>query len=182
MNKLSLILNPLAIFGVISLTYSAGLAETQNNNSSQPQFICQSQTTPPKTLAIINGQTETLITWYQEYLLPGESASEICQSVAKKLQKRYESQQPSLFAYEPIKNKNQWDVCLVTQKGQKCTETDSELLFSLNNDFKTPATCVLQNTFPDDCPPKIRTRGTILSVPGGQGYSPRWFTQFFQQR
>jgi hypothetical protein len=182
-SKLSVSLTPVLIASLLSLNPAAGWSQSKETSAAtsempQPQFICQTEQTPPVTVALMEGETEMIATWYADYLLPDASPEEICQDVAEKLQQRYDNQQPSFFAYEPMKAEKRWDVCLVSQEGQKCTEEGSEILFSLNsNKFKDPAGCILKNTQPSRCRPI--TRGSVLSVPGGQGYSPRWLNQIF---
>ncbi|MGK7932749.1 MAG: COP23 domain-containing protein [Microcystaceae cyanobacterium] len=183
MSQLSLSLNPILIASLLSLIPSAGWSQTPETSPSSseifsPQFICQTEQTPPVTVVQMDKETQIIATWYSDYLLPDASPEQICQDVAQRLQNRYESQQPSFFAYEPIEAEKRWDVCLVAQEGQKCTEEGSEVLFSLNsNKFKDPASCILKNTQPNRCRPI--TRGSLLSVPGDEGYSPRWLNQIF---
>ncbi len=180
MRKLSLIYSIILATHFIPLSSSFGLSQPSTDVASQPQFICQTQQTPPVTVAIIDGQTEILASWYSDYLLEDQSAEQVCQEFAQKLQQRYDKKLPSLLAYEPIQSENRWEVCLVKEVGQKCTEENSELLFSLNDQFHKPADCILQNTQPSECLPKNRTIGSVLSVPGGQGYSPSWLNYFFR--
>ncbi|MGK7943387.1 MAG: COP23 domain-containing protein [Microcystaceae cyanobacterium] len=141
--SLSLSLPPVLIASLVSL--SPSVAWSQTAEMSKLQFICQSEQTPPTTVAQMDGGTEVLVTWYSEYLLKNTSPAQICQEVAQTLQNRYERQQPSLFAYE--KSMTHWDVCLVSKEGQICTE--DEVLFSLNDKYHhEPTNCILANKPP----------------------------------
>ena len=127
MSNLSLSLTPVLIASLVSLIPS--LVWSQTEEMPQLQFICQSEQTPPMTVIQMDGQTEVIATWYS----------------AQKLQQRYERQQPSLFASELIRSARLgfqgWDVCLVSEEGQRCTEESSEVLFSVSGNYR----CILEN-------------------------------------
>lgn len=133
----------------------------------KPTFICVEEANPPMTLAYDpeSNDYKPVMSWYKDYLLAGESATEVCQSVADKLQERYDAQQPSFLAYQKIQDQDRWEICVAPEEGQECSATGSEVLFSLNSEFKSPTECVMMQTEPTNCAPNIRTRGTVLSVP-----------------
>ncbi|MGK7943384.1 MAG: COP23 domain-containing protein [Microcystaceae cyanobacterium] len=178
MSNLSLSLTPVLIASLVSFTPSVALSQTEEMSQTQPQFICQSEQTPPQTVAKMDGETDVVVTWYSEYLFADASPTQICQEVAQTLQQRHKRQQPSSFAYEAVNSKERLDVCLVSEEGQKCTE--DEALFSLNYNYEEPANCLLENTPPTNCKQRRRTRGGVLSVPSA-GYSPNWFNRFFSR-
>jgi hypothetical protein len=164
----------LVLSGIALGTTSASLSQT--NAKEKLSFVCATNTNPPTTFAYRQGEVTLtpLFSWYSEYLLPGNSASELCKSVAQKLQSKYNQGQKYFLAYEKINDS--WKVCLVSKEGGKCTSDKSEELFSLNSTYQAPK-CVMENTEPKSCPPtppSIGYRGPLLSVPGGR-YKPAWW-------
>jgi hypothetical protein len=139
------------------------------------QVICDTTSNPPLTVLKRGTEMVPLLSWYDNYLMPQDSAVERCQSVAKKLQAKYQQSQPALLAYQQVKN--EWQVCLVSQTGDDCTAANSEMLFSLNAAFKAPE-CVMEGISPQRCPVNLVTRGPVIRVPGGT-YKPSWWVFLF---
>lgn len=136
-------------------------------------ITCDTQSNPPKTAIQESPKAEMkpILSWYANYLMPQDSAEGICQDVAQKLRDRYRQNVPTFLTYQQIKN--EWQVCFVSNEGDTCDATDSELLFKLNAAFKAPL-CVMENTSPSDCPLNPVVRGPLMIVPGGT-YKPAWW-------
>jgi hypothetical protein len=144
---------------------------SQQSLESEMTFVCASQTEPPTMYSYTPGKVNLtpLISWYQDYLLPNQSAAEVCQQVAAKLQSQYQQGQKKFFTTE--QRENQTVVCLVSQKNQTCSSDNSEELFSVNPNYD--ATCVLDNRQPLECMAIGRTRG-VSSIPDSP-YMPSWW-------
>lgn len=167
-----------------ALTIALGITETfaQATPQSKMTFSCNLTSDPPITLANLpdNANPIPMITWYSEYLLPENSAKELCQKVAETLQEKYNQQQNNLFATGQETNRN--IICLVSSEGEKCNSNQSQELFSVQPEYDPR--CVMDNIAPgecgqyicklDDIPPLACTnRGTVLAIPGGK-YKPSW--------
>ncbi len=154
-------------------TTALAATESYSQQSSKPEmtFVCASQTEPSTMYAYTPGKVNLtpLISWYQDYLLPNQSAAEVCQQVAAKLQSQYQKGQKKFFATE--QRENQTVVCLVSQQNQTCNSDNSEELFSVNPNYD--ATCVLDNRKPLECMAISRTRG-VSSIPDSP-YMPSWW-------
>jgi hypothetical protein len=144
---------------------------SQQPSESKMTFVCASQTEPPTMYGHTPGKVNLtpLISWYQDYLLPNQSAAEVCQQVAAKLQSQYQQGQKKFFTTE--QRENQTVVCLVSQENQTCSSNNSEELFSVNPNYD--ATCVLDNRQPLECMAIGRTRG-VSSIPDSP-YMPTWW-------
>lgn len=144
---------------------------SQQNSESEMMFVCASQTEPPTMYAHTPGKVNLtpLISWHQDYLLPNQSAAEVCQQVAAKLQSQYQQGQKKFFTTEQRENRTV--VCLVSQQNQTCSSSNSEELFSVNPNYD--ATCVLDNRQPLECMAIGRTRG-LSSIPDSP-YTPTWW-------
>jgi hypothetical protein len=155
---------------VIGTNTTKTLSQEPHATKSRMTFVCASEAEPPTTYGYIPGKValEPVISWHSEYLLPGESASELCQQVAQKLQSKSEQQQNYYLAAD--RSNKDWKVCLVAQPGQECSAQNSEYLFSLNNKYQAPR-CVMENIQPLQCP---SSRGALVSLKGGS-YTPSWW-------
>lgn len=146
--------------------------ENSQSNSSDTVFVCAVQENIPTMFAYTPGEVNltSLMSWHDEYLLPGQSGTEICQQTANKLQASIkQNNQKFLKAYTEQKGKNNL-VCLVGEKNQTCTSEESEKLFSVNPNYN--AGCVLSNKSPLECM-ALNVRG-IYSY-NEQPYQPLWW-------
>jgi hypothetical protein len=159
----------MSLLTVLSVSTTATLSE-ESKPKSQIQFVCGADSEIPTTYAYIPGEVtlKPLMSWHSEYLLPGDSASELCKKAAQKLQNKYNEQQGYLLASD--KTNDAWKVCLVSRQGEGCNARDSVYLFSLNGEYQSPR-CLMENRAPLQCP---RSRGTLVRLPGGQ-YKPSWW-------
>jgi hypothetical protein len=155
---------------LILLGFGTTKTLSQETPNAQMAFVCAGNVEPPTTYAYIPGEInlKPLMSWHSEYLMPGDSAAELCQRSAQKLQSKYNSQQQYLLASNHTQQT--WIVCLVTKEGDSCLTNDSVYLFSLNNSYQSPR-CVMEGIDPIQCP---RTRGKVISIPGGR-YTPAWW-------
>jgi hypothetical protein len=149
---------------------------TSSQTKPQPQiaFVCASEINPPTTFVYTPGEIilKPILSWYSDYLLPNDSAEKLCQTVTEKLQSKYDQGQKFFLASQKVNDR--WQVCLVTQKGAECNSKNSEELFSVNANYKTPE-CIMENTEPKSCPNLPTTRGPVLSIPGGRYTRIWWF-------
>ncbi|OKH26200.1 hypothetical protein NIES593_03775 [Hydrococcus rivularis NIES-593] len=156
----------------LSLRPAKTLSQETPQPNSQPEmtFVCASDVAPPTTYAYIPGKVELqpLMSWYSEYLLPGDSAAALCQQAAQKLQSKYNEQQEYLLASNWTDE--MWKVCMVSKEGEDCNASSSVYLFSLNSSYQSPR-CLMEGIQPLQCP---RSRGKVISLPGGS-YTPRWW-------
>lgn len=151
-------------------------AQAEQATLSQTTFICD-QTAEPPAIFLQNSDKSTrtvVLKWYSQYLIPGDSAAQLCQSVAKQFQVNYEQGNGYLLAYEGNKEKNSYSVCFVTQEGEQCDSASAIKLFALNSQFVNTPRCFMENQDPNGCPVRISTRGPLISVPGGK-YKPVWW-------
>lgn len=146
--------------------------KTLSQNAPKPAmtFVCAGDKEPPTTYAHIAGKVnlKPLMSWRSEYLFPGDSATELCQQTAQKLQSKYDKQQDYLLAGDWTNER--WKVCLVSQQGEGCDSRNSVFLFNLNSSYQSPR-CLMENIEPLQCP---RSRGQLISLPGGR-YRPSWW-------
>jgi hypothetical protein len=172
----NLTLAALYTLGLIFLNTKTSLSQTDTPKvAPEPNkiyFVCATQVEPPTTFIYIPGQVtlSPVMSWYSEYLLPGESAEALCQKTAQVLQTKYDRQEKYFVAAELDLNNEMWKVCLVNEKGEKCTAKNSELLFSLNPNYQSPK-CLMESIKPAQC---LWSRGGLLSLPGGR-YLPTWW-------
>jgi Circadian oscillating protein COP23 len=123
--------------------------EKANAEASEAVFVCANVGDTPTMFAYNPGQVNLTpaMSWYPEYLLPGQSGAEICQQTATKLQSLSQQEDAKYLKAQATQNKNL--VCLVSQEDKNCGDEDSEKLFSVNPKFN--AGCVLENKTPIDC-------------------------------
>jgi Circadian oscillating protein COP23 len=154
-------------------TFNLGSTKTlsQETPASKITFVCASEVNPPITYAYTPGEVnlKPLMIWHSEYLLPNESAAELCQRVAQKLQTSYNQQQDYLLASDGTDK--MWKVCLVSKSGDGCDVSNSVYLFSLNGNYAQAPKCLMEGIDPLQCP---RSRGKVISLPGGR-YTPFWW-------
>lgn len=155
---------------VMGTNVTKTLSQEPQPTKSKMTFVCASEAEPPITYGYIPGKVnlKPVISWHSEYLLPGESATKLCQQVAQKLQSKSEQQQNYFLAAD--RNQEAWEVCLVSQQGEGCNSQSSEYLFSLNSKYQAPR-CVMENIQPLQCP---ASRGPLISLKGGN-YTPSWW-------
>jgi hypothetical protein len=158
----------IALFSTIGLSPRATLGQTSPKPAMT--FVCAADREPPTTYAHIEGKVnlESLMSWRSEYLFPGDSAVELCQQTAQKLQSTYDKKQDYLLAGDWTNER--WKVCLVSQQGEGCDSRNSVYLFSLNSSYQSPR-CLMEDIEPLQCP---RSRGQLISLPGGR-YRPSWW-------
>jgi hypothetical protein len=161
----------------ITLSFSpwVAIATPPVAKGTTAQVICDVGMNPPMTVLRKGTEVVPLLTWYDNYLMPQDSAIERCQAVAQALQARHLKAQPTLLAYQQVKN--EWQICLVNQVNDDCTAEGSEMLFSLNAALKAPE-CLMEGINPQDCPVNMTTRGPVIRVPGGS-YKPAWWVFLF---
>lgn len=162
-----------SLLAAISTNATKTLSQESQTTKSRMTFVCASEAEPPTTYGYIPGKVnlKPVISWHSEYLLPSESATELCQQVAQKLQSKSEQQQNYFLAAD--RSNEAWKVCLVSQQGEGCNSENSEYLFSLNSKYQSPR-CVMENIKPLQCP---SSRGALVSLKGGS-YTPWWLAFF----
>ncbi|BAU62960.1 hypothetical protein STA3757_03110 [Stanieria sp. NIES-3757] len=144
---------------------------SQNANASDMTFVCSSQNGVPTMFAYTPGKVNLtpLMTWHPEYLVSNQSASQICQQVATKLQTQFQQNQQKYFAIQKAETSTL--VCLVAKENDNCNAKNSEELFSINPNYDP--TCILDNRQPLECVAIGRTRG-VFSMPDSS-YEPTWW-------
>ena len=139
------------------------------NNDSEAFFVCTVETSVPTLYIYKAGKTSLtpLIKWHQEYLLPQDSGSEVCQQVARKLQHLYPKQR-----YITTEEKEDRTlVCMVEIAHETCSSNYSEALFGINPNYD--AQCILARREPLECVAVGGVRG-VFSVPDSP-YKPIWW-------
>lgn len=160
-----------AISAIALTATSLPATESSSQNISEMTFVCSSQNDIPTMFAYTPGKVNLtpLMTWHPEYLLSNQSATQICQQVATKLQSQFQQKQQKYFAVQ--KNEASTLVCLVAKENDNCNAQNSEELFSLNPNYDP--TCILDNRQPLECVALSRTRG-VFSMPDSS-YEPTWW-------
>ena len=146
--------------------------ESPTADSDNTVFVCGVQEDVPTMFAYTPGEVNltSLMSWHPEYLVPGESGTEICQQTANKLQASIKQEDARfLKAYTKKESQNNV-VCLVNEQNQSCASEESEKLFSVNPKYS--AGCVLSNKSPLECM-ALNVRG-IYSY-NEQPYQPLWW-------
>jgi len=146
--------------------------ENSNQDTSKTIFVCSTETETPTMFAYTPGAVNLtpLMSWHQEYLLPKQSGTEICQQTATKLQDSYQQEQAKYFKAEKQEKSNL--VCLVSEENQDCNSEDSEKLFSINPKYDPG--CILDNREPLECMAVGNVRGGVYSVVD-EPYQPLWW-------
>ncbi|ELS01530.1 hypothetical protein Xen7305DRAFT_00012340 [Xenococcus sp. PCC 7305] len=147
-------------------------AEKNNSDiSSQNFFACATENPTPTLYAYTSGKTSLtpLISWHQEYLLPQDSGSTVCQQVAEKLQYLY--QEPGQKYISTQEEEGHTLVCTVKIENDTCGSNNSEPLFTVNPNYD--AKCILDRKEPLECVVVGRARG-VFSVPDSP-YKPIWW-------
>ncbi|WP_036480914.1 COP23 domain-containing protein [Myxosarcina sp. GI1] len=164
------------VTGAIALsTTSIQAKESYSQNTSDTIFVCATEIETPTMFAFTPGNVKLtpIISWHQEYLLPDQSATEVCQQTATKLQEINRQQAEQKQEYY-LKTELQGDrslVCAVSEKDATCSSDDSEELFSINPNYDAP--CVLDNRDPLECVALGRVRGVYSSI--DTPYQPSWW-------
>ena len=163
---------PCLTFGELTL-FSKPLEAQENNpdNSSENFFVCTTETLVPTLYVYTSGKTSLtpLIGWHEEYLLPQDTGSEICEQVARKLQSLY--QEPGRKYISTEEKEGQTLVCMVKVENGTCRSNYSEPLFGINPNYDVQ--CVLNNRQPLECVTVGRARG-VFSIPDSP-YKPIWW-------
>lgn len=144
--------------------------ESYSQSSTNTIFVCATEIETPTIFAFNPGDVKLtpVISWHQEYLLPEQSAAEVCQQTAAKLQEIDRNQEYYL------KNELRGDrtlVCMVSEKDATCASDNSEELFSINPNYNAP--CILDNREPLECVALGRVRGVYSSI--DTPYEPSWW-------
>jgi Circadian oscillating protein COP23 len=123
--------------------------EKANAEAAETVFVCANSGDTPTMFAYNPGQVNLtpVMSWYAEYLLPGQSGAEVCQQTATKLQSTIQQEDAKYLKAQATEKNNL--VCLVNEEDKNCVDEDSEKLFSVNPKFN--AGCVLENKTPLDC-------------------------------
>ncbi|NES81522.1 MAG: hypothetical protein F6K10_08980 [Moorea sp. SIO2B7] len=161
-----------AAIALSGTTFATKVSFSQENATPRMTFVCAKEANPPTTFVYTEGQVnlERLFHWEDEYLLPSDSAEELCERVAQKLQNRYDQGQKILFAFN--KQEDRVKVCLVSSESEQCNSNNSEELFSSALEPQSPykyPDCIMDYKF-DKC---NRSRAAI-SIPQG-AYKPIWW-------
>jgi hypothetical protein len=123
--------------------------EKANAEAAETVFVCANAGETPTMFAYNPGEVNLtpVMSWYAEYLMPGQSGAEVCQQTATKLQSSSQQENAKYLKAQATGNQNL--VCLVNEESKNCVDEDSEKLFSVNPKFN--AGCVLENKTPLDC-------------------------------
>ena len=159
---------------ISALALNSGSVKAQENYSEEtPEtvFVCATQSETPTMFAYTPGNVNLtpLINWHQEYLLPEQSAQEICQEVAVKLQNLSQQQSGKYFVAE---NKETYSlICMVGQETDNCNSQNSEPLFKVNSNYQP--SCILDQREPIECMAIGKVRG-VFSIKD-EPYRPLWW-------
>lgn len=164
-------LSPVLVSCAIALSaFPINAEEKATSTASNSIFVCATQGETPTLYAYNPGKVNLtpLMSWYGEYLMPGQSGAEICQKTATALQNSYQQDHAKYLKADAAKDANL--VCLVNQKDQNCSDEASQKLFSVNSEYDP--SCVLENKSPIDCQ-VYKVRG-IYSF-NDEPYQPLWW-------
>lgn len=171
---------------LLSNSVSAQNILTENSKLGEGEiFFCHESSNVPVTMINLEKEKESrvFIRWYAEYLMPGTSPQELCRNVSNVLNEKAKNNQPIFLAAKPLDN--QWKICLVSEASGNCDDDKSEDLLFLNqlkykdkqgnlaNKYPYVAKCFINGQEPAKCE-KIRTRGSLLSIPSNS-YVPKWW-------
>ena len=161
----------LSIIALTLLSRPLKAKEDSLGNSAENFFVCTTETLVPTLYIYTSGKTSLtpLISWHQEYLLPQDSGSEICEQVAKKLQYLYQKPGQKYIATE--EKEEHTLVCMVKVENETCSSIHSEPLFSIKQNYD--AKCVLNHRQPLECVTIGRVRG-VFTIPDSP-YKPIWW-------
>lgn len=145
--------------------------ESYSQNPSDTIFVCATDIQTPTMFAYAPGKVKLtpLISWHEEYLLPEQSAAEVCQQTASKLQELYQQKAERYIRTE--EKEDHTLVCMVAKESQTCSDKDSETLFSVNPNYD--ASCILDNREPLECIAIGNQRG-VGSIPDAP-YKINWW-------
>ncbi len=160
-----------ATLAIATSANSLDARESYSQNSSDTLFLCATQGTASTMYAHTPGDTvlTPVMTWHQDYLLPGASSEVICKQAATKLQELSQNKQVRYITKEAQQDKVA--ICMVSQENGSCSAEDSEEIFSLNNDYSP--NCVFDMLKPLECSAMV-TRGGILETIDSP-YRPIWW-------
>lgn len=160
----------LAVSAIALSSVSVQAQENYSEENPKTVFVCATHSETP-TMFAYNPESVTLtplIDWHQEYLLPEESATEVCKKVAVQLQSLSQQQSKSYFVAE---NKETYSlICMVGQESDNCSSENSQPLFKLNNDYNP--SCILEQREPIECIAIGKVRG-VFSIKD-EPYKPVW--------
>ena len=139
----------------------ASVKAQENYSEETPEtvFVCATQSETPTMFAYSPGNVNLtpLINWHQEYLLPEQSATEVCQEVAVKLQNLSQQQSEKYFVAE--KQETYTLICVVGQESENCSSQNSEPLFKVNSEYDS--SCILDQREPIECMAIGKVRGVF---------------------
>jgi hypothetical protein len=160
--------------GAMVIALQPTVSFSQETVPSPITFFCDQTVEPPTTFANLPGETNPtpFLSWYSEYLLPEDSAVELCQQVAEKLQVKSERGESYVLAAQELEDR--WTVCLLASEEEDCQTSASEELFSLNNLYRQTPKCLTENKEPKFCTVRTLIRGSLLSIPSSS-YTPTWW-------
>jgi len=164
-------LSPVLVSCAIALSaFPLKAEEKATSAASNSVFVCATQGETPTLFAYNPGEVNLapLMSWYGEYLMPGQSGAEICQRTANALQDSYQQDNAKYLKADAAKKESL--VCLVEQEDQNCFDEKSQKLFSVNSEYDP--SCVLENKSPIDCQ-VYKVRG-IYSF-NDEPYQPLWW-------
>ena len=180
----------IALQPTVSLTQETTPETTPEIVPTKITFSCDQKAEPPTTVVSMPGEKEPkpFLRWHSEYLLPEDSAVELCQQVAQKLQTKSEGGEKYELAAQQFSVQDSahriWKVCLVTNPAPDypCTKSGTtEDLFSLNTKYKETFKCMMENTDPESCALRTLpiTRSPLMSIPSNS-YTPGWWGAIFR--
>lgn len=160
-----------AALAIATHTSSLDARESYAQSSSETLFLCATEANSSTMYAHTPGNSvlTPLMSWHQDYLLPGASSEDICQQAATKLQTLSQDREVRYIAREEQQDRTA--ICMVTRENGKCSAEDSEEIFSLNNNYSPD--CVLDLLKPLECSAMV-TRGGILETIDSP-YRPIWW-------
>ncbi len=171
MNKFFYTAITLSAIALNSTSVLAQETEVEAQDSQETVFVCGTESQTPTMFAYSPGNVNItpVITWHQEYLLPEQSGTELCQEVASKLQNVSQKQQEPYFIAE--RQEDSILVCLVDTKNSDCSSQASQPLFSVNSNYDP--SCILDRREPLECMAVGQVRG-VYSITD-EPYRPLWW-------
>ncbi len=153
-------------------SYSQNVSTQESTGTNtDTTFVCATDIATPTMFAYTPGKVKLtpIMSWYQEYLLPEQSAKEICQQTATKLQTLSQEKQRRFLSTEARKGHNV--VCMLAAENKTCNSEDSVELFAVNSNYDP--NCILDNREPLECAAIGKVRG-VYSVTN-EPYTPTWW-------
>ncbi|MGV2828701.1 COP23 domain-containing protein [Myxosarcina sp. GI1(2024)] len=154
----------------IAITTTSIQAQEKPSPNADKIFVCATDIETPTMFAFTPGNVKLtpIVSWHSEYLLSEQSATEVCQQTATKLQEIDRRQEHYLRTQSKV---HRTVVCIVSEKDATCSSNNSEELFSINPNYD--AHCILDNREPLECVALGRVRGVYSSI--DSPYQPTWW-------